>query len=101
MSRTRRRNRRSAPKRADNIVNTRTMGNERLCVFIDEMEIPNNYREALVEHLGIPSERSRVHPPRLDVITQRVGNVKQHRTDMVSVGTRYAASALFFFTSRS
>ena len=90
MSGIRRQTRPSAATRVSNIPNTRTMGNVRLRAFIYAMDTPDSFREALEEHLGIPSVRTRLQPPRLDVIAQRVGNVAQRRRDMVPIGIRYA-----------
>ena len=76
------------------------MGNEKLRAFIRDMDTPKDFRVALADHLGIPSVRYRLLPPRPDIIAQRVGNVAQHRKDMVPIGTRYAILFLFpFFTS--
>ena len=94
MSASRRQSRPSARRPANSIPNTRTMGNERLRGFIHDMDTPKDFRVALADHLGIPFVRSRLLPPRLDIIAQRVGNIAQHRRDMVPIGTRYAT---FFF----
>lgn len=88
MSGNRRQNRPSARRPANSIPNTRTMGNEKLRAFIHDMDTPEDFRVALANHLGIPSVRNRLLPPRLDIIAQRVGNVAQHRKDMVPIGTR-------------
>ena len=74
----------------NNIPNTRTMGNEKLRAFIHRMDIPDSFRQALEDDLGIPSIRTRLHPPQPFVISQRVGNVAQRRRDMVPIGIRYA-----------
>lgn len=100
MSGNRRQSRPSATTPVDSIPNTRTMGNERLRVFIRNMETPNSFREAFGEHLGIPSVRTRLHPPQPGVLLQRVGNVAQRRRDMVPVGTRYATPTFFYLRLR-
>ena len=64
-------------------------------MFIHGMDTPDDFRAALAEHLGIPSVRSRLRPPRLDIIGERVGNIAQRRRDMVPIGTRYATSTTF------
>ena len=74
----------------NNIPNTSTMGNEKLRAFIHRMDIPDSFRQALEDDLGIPSIRTRLHPPQPFVISQRVGNVAQRRRDMVPIGIRYA-----------
>ena len=95
MSGSRRQSRPSTRRPVNSIPNTRTMGNEKLRAFIHDMDTPENFRVALQAHLGIPSIRNRLLPPRLDIIGQRVRNIAQHRKDMVPIGTRYAT--LFFF----
>lgn len=97
MPRARRQSRPSARTPVNNIPNTRTMGNEKLRAFIHDMDTPDDFRAALAEHLGIPSVRSRLQPPRLDVIGQRVGNIAQRRKDMVPIGTRYATPTSLSF----
>jgi hypothetical protein len=97
MSGIRRQGRPSTSTPVNNIPNTRTMGNVKLRAFIDTMDTPDSLREALGEHLGIPSVRNRLQLPRLDVIAQRVGNIAQRRKDMVPIGIRYANRYLLFY----
>ena len=85
----------------NNIPNTRSMGNAKLRDFIQRMDTPDSFRQALEDHLGIPSIRTRFYPPQPHLIAERVGNVAQRRRDMVPIGIRYdlALSLYIYLTS--
>ena len=55
------------------------------------MDTPKEFRVAFADRLGNPSVCKRL------IIAQRVGNIAQHRKDMVPIGTKYAT---FFFHVR-